>query len=212
MKRHKHRTAVQPQPHETPYYTPGKTKVKKRRIILLILAISCILGGLYLGYLSLSPKIATLVPIKTKIDLNTTDDSNDHRNRIQIQKINLEVPFYEGDAGSLDRGAWHRFPDRGNPVDGGNFILSAHRFNIGTTPVETKERSPFYNIDKLKVGDSLRVFYNDHWYDYIITKTYNVKPNAIEIEAPSEDAHLTLYSCSLGGSADGRSVIEAKIK
>ncbi len=212
MIRRRPRTAVQAHPHETPYYAPGKTKAKRRRVVLLILAIACILAGLYLGYLLLSPKIATLVPIKTKIDLNTTDDSTDHRNRIQIQKINLEVPFLEGDASSLDHGAWHRYPERGNPEDGGNFILSAHRFNIGTTPVETKERSPFYNVDKLKVGDTMRVFYNDHWYDYVITKTYSVKPNAIEIEAPSEDAHLTLYSCSLGGSSDGRTVIEAKLK
>ena len=55
----------------------------------------------------------------------------------------------------------------------------------------------------------MRIFYQYKWYTYTVTKKYNVKPNATEIEAPSETSKLTLYSCSLGGSADGRIVIEA---
>jgi LPXTG-site transpeptidase (sortase) family protein len=144
--------------------------------------------------------------------LNTADDAQDSRNRIQIEKINLEVPFFTGGVGELEKGAWHRFPERGNPEKGGNFILSAHRFRIANNPALTKVRSPFYNLDKLQVGDTMRVFYDGQWYDYTVTKTYSVKPNEIQIEAPSKEAKLTLYSCSLGGSSDGRIVIEAVTK
>ncbi|MCC7543474.1 class E sortase [bacterium] len=147
----------------------------------------------------------------TSIDLDKSDDQSDNRDRIQIERIGLEVPLYEGGEDSLDKGVWHRWPERGNPEKGGNFILSAHRFKIGVTPVQTIINSPFYNVDKLRIGDTIRVFWDDEWYTYKISKTYTVLPNAIGIEAPSEEAKLTLYTCSLGGSADGRVVIEANL-
>ena len=95
---------------------------------------------------------------------------------------------------------------------GGNFILSAHRFKIGLTPSQTKYNSPFYNIDLVVVGDPIRIFYDGRWYDYEVTKKFAVKPNDTYIEAPSSEAKLTLYSCTLAGSNDGRDVIEAKLK
>ena len=155
---------------------------------------------------------ATKLPVKSAVDLDTSDDADDARDRIQIEKINLEVPFFTGTADSLEKGAWHRYPERGDPVRGGNFILSAHRFRIAQDPILTKERSPFYNLDKLAVGDTLRIFYKGNWYAYSVTKIYDVKPDAVEIEAPSDEAKLTLYSCTLSGSADGRIVIEAKLR
>ncbi len=156
-----------------------------------------------------SPRSAFPLHVKSPIDLNRADDANDHRNRIQIAKINLEVPFYTGNQAILSQGAWHRFPEIGNPEMGGNFILSAHRFYLGTSPGQTKTRSPFYRLDKLKKGDTLRVFYNNKWYSYVVDHTYSVKPGETSIEAPSQTAKLTLYSCSLKGEADGRVVVEA---
>ena len=184
---------------------------KLKNGFLVATSICLVVVGLYLAYLLLTPKLPILAG-PSEIDLNTADDATDNRDRIQIEKINLEVPFFTGSAEELDKGAWHRYPDRGDPKDGGNFILSAHRFSIGTTPAETKKRSPFYNLEKLEVGDTMRIFYQDKWYTYTVTKKYNVKPNATEIEAPSETSKLTLYSCSLNGSADGRIVIEATTK
>lgn len=192
-----------------------------QRYGFLALAMILMAVGIYILVLVLSPKLPLLVlspklPLpqigQSTIDLNTKDDAEDDRNRIQISKMNLEVPFFEGGADSLDKGAWHRYPERGNPNDGGNFILSAHRFTIGLTPAETKLRSPFYRLGDLKVGDDMRVFYDHAWYEYQVTRLYSVNPDAVEIEAPSKDAKLTLYSCSLAGSADGRYVVEAHIK
>lgn len=185
-----------------------KKHAKALRIVTLIISFALIAGGLYMAYVLLAPT-SGILPVKTEIDLNTADDAQDSRNRIQIEKINLEVPFFTGGAEELEKGVWHRFPERGDPVQGGNFILSAHRFRIANNPVLTKVRSPFYNLDKLEVGDTMRVFYEGEWYTYTITKKYSVKPNEVQIEAPTEEPRMTLYSCSLGGSADGRIVLEA---
>ncbi|MCC7289249.1 sortase [bacterium] len=191
---------------------PGSRR-NARPKLLIVLAIILLTAGAYLLLLVLSPSLKSFLPIgKSSIDLNLADDANDSRDRIQIEKINLEVPFGPGGNEQLEKGAWHRYPERGNPEKGGNFIISAHRFRIGTTPGQTKNTSPFYNIGRLAVGDSMRVYYRGKWYDYVITKKYQVKPDAVYIEAPSKEAKLTLYSCTLAGSADGRDVIEAKLK
>lgn len=166
-------------------------------------------GGAYLLILTQIPRIEQL-PVSSAIDLNLNDDANDSRDRIQIEKINLEVPYFTGDASSLEKGAWWRFPERGNPQDGGNFILSAHRFNLGLTPQGTRARSPFYNLGEMQAGDKIRIFNDGKWYDYVVTKNYSVDRNAVEIEAETAEPRLTLYTCSLKGEADGRVVIEAK--
>lgn len=191
------------------YFREGK-RVRSKKIYAFVgiaIAILAIAAGAYVLLLTRSPDL----PISSSIDLNTADDAQDTRNRIQIEKINLEVPYYDDNTpATLERGAWWRFPDRGNPEKGGNFILSAHRFYLGTTPQGTRARSPFYKLNELAAGDKIRVFYEGKWYDYEVTRNYSVSPSAIEIEEPSAEAKMTLYTCSLKGSADGRVVIDAK--
>ncbi len=127
-----------------------------------------------------------------------------------IPKIAVNVRIYDGDLSVLNKGIWHRFPERGDPVEGGNFILSGHRFTMGRTPGETRQKSYLYNIDKLKEGDEILVDWQKIRYSYKITKVYQVKPDQTEIEEPSKEAKLTLYTCTLAGSADGRVVVEAE--
>lgn len=181
------------------------------RVVPFVAAGVILLSG-YIAVLVTAPLGFVPITRASSITLNTHDDNADYRNRIQIAKIGLEVPFYSrGGAELLDKGAWHRFPDRGDPIRGGNFILSAHRFSLGLTPQGTVEKSPFYNLHKLDPGDNLRIYFSGKWYDYTVRRMYSVKPSAVEIEAPSETAKLTLYTCSLSGAADGRLVVEATL-
>lgn len=189
---------------------PIKLKRKLRSKLAMTLAIILFFGGAYLLFLTQFPGL-TQIPVSTSIDLNTADDATNHQDRIQIEKINLEVPFFgDNTPAVLEKGAWWRFPERGNPKKGGNFILSAHRFNLGLTPQGTRAKSPFYNLDQVQSGDKVRVSYKDTWYEYEVIKKYSVEPTAVEIEAPSDEPKLTLYTCSLKGAADGRVVVIAK--
>lgn len=183
---------------------------RKKKWSLTVVSVVLLAGGGYLLFLTLAPSRVLTPLVPSAIDLNTDDDKQDKRNRIQIERINLEVPYFAGDASTLEKGVWWRFPERGNPEKGGNFILSAHRFYIGYTPQGTRERSPFYNLEELEPGSRIRIYYNQQWYEYQVTAKYSVAPNAVEIEEPTEEPRLTLYTCTLGGSADGRVVIEAK--
>jgi len=67
-------------------------------------------------------------------------------------------------------------------------------------------------FDKLKIGDEIVVDYDAQRYTYIIRKIHRVAPTAVEIERRTESPQLTLYSCTLGGAADGREVLVATLK
>lgn len=138
-------------------------------------------------------------------------ESNITENRLYIPKIDINLPYATGDETAMNTGAWWRSPGSGNPKDGGNFVLSAHRFVMGWTPGETMKRSPFYNIHKLDKGDTITIDFEGERYVYVIEEHYSVPPTAVEIEAPTKDSRLTLYSCGLGGSDDKREVVIARL-
>lgn len=129
-------------------------------------------------------------------------------NRIVIPKIGVNIEYGEGEV-ALDNGAQWRWPERGNPRDGGNFIIAAHRFSLAPTPQQTVRQSPFYHIDKLDIGDQFIIDFEGKRFGYEISEIFDVLPNQTEIEAPTESDRLTLYSCGLGGADDMRLVVYA---
>lgn len=165
-------------------------------------------GGLYLLLLVMTPNISpVLYPVK-EIDLKSLGEPKG--DRIVIPKVGINVEFRPGGPEILNDYAWHRYPERGDPVKGGNFIVSAHRFEIGLTPGETMRKSPFYHVEKVNIGDQVIIDYKGKRYGYEITEKKEVKPNQVEIENPSDTAKLTIYTCTLGGENDGRQVFIAK--
>lgn len=168
-------------------------------------------AGTYILITALAPHLPDPHPgaVAQKVQANPPEVQE---NRLYIPTINIDVAIVEGDTEAvLDKGAWHRKPQNGNPERGGNFVLSAHRFDMGLTPQQTRAKSPFYHIDKLHVGDKIYVDYNKKRYTYEVTGAYKVDRYAVSIEGPSEEAKMTLYSCDLRGEAAGREVVEAKL-
>lgn len=190
----------------TRYSVDEGIRIKRRGgVISLIVAAGLFASGLYLLLLTVAPTLT--VPGFTAPQVTATENDT---NRIVIEKIGVDIPFHTGGPEALEKGAWHRFPERGDPEKGGNFILSAHRFQLGITPQQTRAKSPFYNLDKLEKGDKITIKYNNLTYTYEVEEKYDVERTAVEIESPSEAHKLTLYSCSLKGEKDGRIVLEAK--
>lgn len=185
------------------------------RTISLVLGIGLLVAGLYLLWTATNPLIKQ--QLVNPVDNSTTkliDSTADKisADRLYIPKIDINLPYSTGGAETMENGAWWRMPENGNPRDGGNFVLSAHRFIMGLTPEQTWRKSPFYGIDKLDVGDEIIIDYDGQRYTYQISQKYAVAPTAVEIESRTDDTRLTLYSCTLGGASDGREVIIAKRK
>lgn len=190
------------------YQTPNPVKVekgKRKKWLILSISLVLILGGLYLLWILWAPNVDVVAnpPEVTEAI---------HENKVIIPKIQVDAPIIEGGNEALEQGVWHRYPDRGAPNTGGNFVLTGHRFKFALTPKLTKEASVFYNIDKLEPGDKIVVHWNGQSYNYKVIRKFQVNPGQIEIEQVTGEAKMTLYSCFLSGSNDGREVIEATLE
>mgnify|MGYP001678245323 FL=1 len=180
-----------------------------------IIATIMIIGGLYTLAITITPFILSQTidqKNNSTTQLISKTENKITENRLYIPKIDINLPYASGGAETMEHGAWWRKPENGNPKDGGNFVLSSHRFIMGLTPQQTLRKSPFYNIDKLTVGDEIVIDYDGTRYIYVISEKRSVKPEAIEIEQRTDQPQLTLYSCTLGGANDGRDVLIAKLK
>ncbi len=187
---------------------------KRSSVLSISIAVLALLGGVYVLFVTLSPEIAStpfFIEKQKKIIEKNLEKPAAKKNTLYIPKIGLKVDIIEGiDESALLKGAWHRLPENGNPEKGGNFVLSAHRLNLGYTPGGTVIKSPFYNIDRLDIGDNIFVDYNQVRYLYKIAKKSTVAPTQTSIESKTNEPQLTLYSCTLRGSSDGRDVVIAK--
>lgn len=180
----------------------------------LALPVIGLLMGAYILVITFAPSVDVFAgPVDATAKKLTAQKPSLDENRLYIPKINVDVAIVkaEGDEKTaLEKGAVHRAPDNGNPSSGGNFVLAAHRFQLGYTPTQTRQKSPFYHINQLNTGDQLYVDYYGTRYAYEVTERKNVSPNATEIENRTADAQLTLYSCELAGPQAGREVVLAK--
>lgn len=111
-------------------------------------------------------------------------------NRLIMPAAVSDQEIYEGpDERSLRQGVWHR-PHSSTPDKGGNTVFAAHRFTY------RNPRGAFYHLDKLKVGDSIGVIWDNKLYRYIVQETKVVGARDSYIEKPTTDSRLTLYTCT----------------
>ncbi|HMR72794.1 MAG TPA: class E sortase [Candidatus Saccharibacteria bacterium] len=187
---------------------------RHRRWLPVLFAGLLFLGGAYIMIVSLAPALPDWTT-DTQATANklVVSQPTVGENRLYIPQINVDVATVEvtgSETAALDKGAIHRAPTSGNPKDGGNYVLAAHRFTMGLTPQQTRLKSPFYHIDKVAVGDQIYVDYDGTRYAYKVTEKRLVEPNEVSIEAKTSVSRLTLYSCTLSGARDGREVVIAE--
>ncbi len=112
-------------------------------------------------------------------------------NRLVIPKIGVNIPIVEGqnEDAALNRGAW-RIPNSSNPKEGGNTVLSAHRFRY-----RPPSNLTLYLLDKMRVGDIMIVYWNGKEYDYRVSETKIVPRENTDIAEPTQTAQLTVFTC-----------------
>lgn len=174
------------------------------RAIIIIVSICSIITGLYLLIMLFSPKLFSMLQKSSSSKLEGNE------NQLQIQSVGIKTKILEGGEEQLENGAWHRFPQRGNPEIGGNFILSGHSFVWAYTPWQVSQKSYFYNLKDVKVGDEVVVRWNSKDFIYKVEKVFSINPSQTSIEDRSDTPIMTIYTCTEGGSADGRVVVIAR--
>lgn len=186
------------------YQTPHKKTSTLFGLLLYIVSIVAIVFGLYLLIILFAPKIVSM------IQKNSHQTIEGNNNQLLIKSVGIRADILEGTEEQLEFGLWHRYPERGNPEIGGNFILSGHSFVWAYTPWQVSNKSYLYNLKDVNVGDDIVVRWNSKDYLYKVENKFSIDPSQTGIEDQSDIAKMTIYTCTEGGSADGRVVVIAK--
>lgn len=140
---------------------------------------------------------------KTVESTTMTDDSIGP-NKIIVPQIFVDQPILEGpNIYTANKGIWH-LPTSSTPDKGGNTVLIGHRFLYSSNP------AVFYNLDKVSPGDTIGVIWNKQKYQYKVSEVKVVTPQQTEIEEPTQDSRLTLYTCTPLWTSKNRLVVIAK--
>lgn len=112
---------------------------------------------------------------------------------VTIPKIGVRTEILEetleDHENALQKGVW-RYTDLGTPEEsGGPMILIAHRFGYLKWTNAYRRQHSFYNLDKLEIGDTFEVIWDQRRYEYEIY----AGEEAQEISDYSAD--IILYTC-----------------
>lgn len=117
---------------------------------------------------------------------------------IQIPRIGLVHPIYEGVTLTvIDHGPGH-WPGSANPGQLGNAVFAGHRVT---------HSHPFRRINELLPGDEIIFKMDTGTFTYKMTSFEVVTPKDVHIVNPTSDATVTLFACHPPGSARQRYVV-----
>lgn len=121
-----------------------------------------------------------------------------------IPSIGLEEKIHEGPTtDTLRQGVW-RWPGGSTPDINNNTVLAGHLFTYQSPAV-------FYNLEKVKRGDKIAVYWSGKEYLYEVTERRKVKPNETDVTNPTDKARLTIYTCTPLWHPTHRFVLIAKL-
>lgn len=129
------------------------------------------------------------------------------KNILTIPKIGVRIPIIEGpdDEVALLKGAW-RVPESSTPSQGGNTVISGHRWRFRPPHSET-----FYLLDKLQPGDTFFVAWEGKEYHYRVTGSRVTFPNDIEVLNAGPVPRVTLITCTPLFSTKQRLVVSGEL-
>lgn len=127
-------------------------------------------------------------------------------NRLIITKIGVNAPIVESkNPAALNQGAW-RVPESSTPDQGGNTVITGHRFKY-----LPPNNLTFYLLDKLEINDLIALRWQNQAYYYRVKETKIVPATEISILEPTAEPTLTLYTCDPIFSEANRLVIVAEL-
>lgn len=144
-------------------------------------------------------QVDTTSPWRTVTDPGSSTRPLPDGDWISIPSVGIGQSIYEGatDA-TLSRGVWHVPPSLA-PGQGGNIVLAGHRI-----------RKDFALLNRVQVGDTISVYWDDVEHVYAVTKKFTVTPVDRWITNATDAERLTLYTCIPRYEGDKRTVVYAE--
>lgn len=121
---------------------------------------------------------------------------------LEIPKIKLKVVVAEGTEDEIIKYAVGHFKDTAMPGEIGNFALAGHR-NYDTGEF-------FLRLNKLEINDDIIVSTHDKTFTYKVTESFTVAPEDTYVLDKSEDAIITLVTCTYDGK--DRLIVKGKLE
>ena len=128
---------------------------------------------------------------------------------LEIKTDNLEItaPIVEGvEFENLEKGVGHH-QNTPWPELSGNTVLAGHRWYPGRNPYY----QIFYNLDKLKIGDKINIYYEGGRFIYEVIERKIILPSDTEILKQTKEPTLTIYTCTPTFTAQKRLVFVSKL-
>jgi LPXTG-site transpeptidase (sortase) family protein len=129
---------------------------------------------------------------RTRINRNATALAVKEQNKLVISKLGIDKPILSlPSIASLFKEAmilpWTSTPDKG-----GNTVLVGHAYYLRNG---LYSKSTFYELDTMKAGDEIEMYWKGVKYTYVVSEMKKVKSSYIEIEDQTTVPTLTIYSC-----------------
>lgn len=137
-----------------------------------------------------------IIKEEIEAELPTIDTSLPIENYLRINSIGVdsEVSQNMNAEEGLEEGIW-MVPNFGTPeYNDLPIIIAAHRFGYVYWSSDFREKSSFYNLPKLKVGDRVQIIWDQRSYEF---EVYKAEDNT---QITDYEADLILYTCRMYNS------------
>lgn len=138
--------------------------------------------------------------VASAIDISVPTHAPEQGIRIRIPAIGVDAPIVQGDGPEQLKKGVAQHLGTPNPGQNGNLVLSGHNDAFGEV---------FRDLDKLRPGDTITIYTNQHEFTYIVSGTGIVPPTQVEVMDPTEKPTVTLISCYPYLVDDQRIVVSA---
>lgn len=154
-----------------------------------------------------TPTNAAPTPATTRVKAKVKSNAVPTTNRLVIPKIGVDLPIAEGtnEEKALNLGAW-RIPGSSVPPEGGNTVLSAHRFRY-----RPPSNLTLYLLDQVKPGDIMIIYWQGKEYDFQVRTTKVVPRTQTDIAEPTLTPQLTVFTCHPVFSTKNRLVVVGEL-
>jgi len=191
-------------------------KISRLRRFNNYLSVAIIIFALYLIIWPFVPQLDfwwksvrhTDPPLVTAIISKTKDAEIPQANTLVIPSLHLQETIYGGyPYTALSKGVWHS-TNSSTPDKGSNTVIAGHRFTYHGFQRGT---ATFYNLDKLKTGDQIVVYWQKLRYNYRVSRSFVVQPTDLSIETSTPKPQLTLYTCTPLWTSTNRLIVTAEL-
>lgn len=140
----------------------------------------------------------------SKPDLSKVFEGKQISGLISIPQIKVSAAILEGTDDSALKYAVGHYPGLGEVGKAGNYVLLGHRNYV--------YGHFFRNLDKLEVGDEVKITKDEETYTYVVYESFVVKPEEVWVLEQTEDAIVTMITCTPIGTYTDRLIVRGALK